>query len=162
MINIAGIIEESYTDGVGIRCTIFTQGCSHNCKGCQNPETHTFGTGKMLDNKAIMEYMKSNPLLDGITFSGGDPMDQAKDCAELAKQVKEETNLNVWCYTGYTIEQLTKPDQLEFLKYIDVLVDGPYMEEKRKLTEKFRGSTNQRIIDVQEYLKTGNIKIKDV
>jgi anaerobic ribonucleoside-triphosphate reductase activating protein len=158
MIRISGIIEESYTDGEGIRCTIFTQGCAHNCYKCQNPETHEFGIGPFLDNNKILDYLKSNPLLNGVTFSGGDPMYQASECKELAYRIKHETSLNIWCYTGFTFEEVLKSESmLEFLKYIDILVDGLYVDAERCLACRFKGSRNQRIIDVKESLKTGEV-----
>lgn len=158
MINVAGVIKESYTDGEGIRCVIFVQGCKHDCVGCQNPETHEFGTGIDLDNDKIIEYLKSNPLLEGVTFSGGDPMYQPLDCMELAKRIKDETGLSVWCYTGFTFDEVIKDkDRLEFLKYIDVLVDGPFILGKRNISLQFRGSSNQRLIDVKESLEQNKI-----
>ena len=158
MIKVAGIVEESFTDGEGIRCAIFTQGCAHNCFKCQNPETHDFNSGSELDIEKLMSDIKSNLLLDGVTFSGGDPMYQASECKKLAKRIKEETDLNIWCYTGFKYEEtLENREMREFLNYIDILVDGEYEDDKRSLGCRFRGSTNQRFIDVQNSLKTGAI-----
>lgn len=153
ILRIAGIVKESYTDGPGIRCTVFTQGCRHNCFKCHNPETHDFNNGFLLDNQALLGYLKSNTLLSGVTFSGGDPMYQPKACEELARLIKDETNLNIWCYSGFTFEQiLENKSMVNFLRYIDILVDGPYIDSQRQLSLRFRGSTNQRIVDVQRSL----------
>jgi anaerobic ribonucleoside-triphosphate reductase activating protein len=149
-IRLAGITEESVVDGEGIRFTVFTQGCPHRCAGCHNPQTHDFDAGSDYAVDGLFEKIKKNPLLDGITFSGGEPFAQASGCRELAKKVKD-AGLNVWCYTGYTLEQLKEKavsdaDVENFLSEIDVLVDGPFIESQRDLLLPFRGSKNQRII----------------
>ena len=162
-IRVAGIIPESYTDGTGIRYTIFVQGCKHGCYNCQNKETWDFNSGTEIDIDKLMEQIEDNPLLDGITFSGGDPMYQPEQCKELAKLIKKKTNLNIWCYTGFDFEELLDNDkQRDFLNYIDVLVDGAYKEELRSLELRFRGSSNQRIIDVNESLNSGEIVLLDI
>lgn len=151
-LRVAGIIEESIVDGPGIRLVVFTQGCKHNCIGCHNPETHSFTGGKLIDIDSIVHMVKSNPLLDGITLSGGEPFEQVKECAILAKKVKE-LGLSVVTYTGYTFEEILKDRNLrELLKYTDILIDGKFDIRKKSLILKFRGSTNQRIIDVKKYL----------
>lgn len=154
-IKLAGIVEESFTDGSGIRFSIFTQGCKHHCKNCHNPETWSFDSGTEVDIQKIYDSILENPMLDGVTFTGGDPMYQAKACTALAKMIKDNTSLNIWCYTGFRYEELMyHPDMYEFMQYIDVLVDGEYKEEQRCLAEKFRGSKNQRIIDVKKSIET--------
>ena len=159
-IRLAGIVDESFTDGTGIRYTIFTQGCNHACYNCQNPETWNFNKGELYDINDIIADIKSNPMLDGVTLSGGDPMYRTVEVLDLVKRIKEETKLNIWLYTGFTYEEcLEDPDKLEILKHIDVLVDGMYDEHMRSLYLRFRGSSNQRIIDVQESLKKHKIKI---
>lgn len=151
-IRIAGIIEESIVDGPGIRMVIFTQGCKHNCKGCHNPETHSFQAGSLVDIEDLIKMVKSNPLLDGITLSGGEPFEQAKECSVLAKEVKK-LGLSVVTYTGYTFEEILKVENFrELLAVTDILIDGKFQMENRSLMLKFRGSTNQRIIDVKKYL----------
>lgn len=151
-LRVAGIIEESIVDGPGIRLVVFTQGCKHNCIGCHNPETHSFTGGKLIDIDSIVHMVKSNPLLDGITLSGGEPFEQVKECAILAKKVKE-LGLSVVTYTGYTFEEILKDRNLrELLIYTDILIDGKFDIRKKSLILKFRGSTNQRIIDVKKYL----------
>ena len=126
-------------DGPGIRLTVFTQGCHHNCPGCQNPQTHDFEGGHFIEREAIITMIKDNPLLDGVTFSGGDPMDQAAALIPLAREIKER-GLNLVIFTGYTYEQLMK-----------------LTPEK-----KFRGSWNQRIIDVQKSLVEGHVVIHQI
>lgn len=157
-IRLAGIVDESFTDGVGIRYTLFTQGCKHKCHNCQNPETWDFNGGQLFDIDRLIEDIKENPLLDGITLSGGDPMYQTQEILELIQKIKSNTSLTVWIYTGFLYEQcIVDKDKLEVLKYTDVLVDGEYDEAKRSLQLKFRGSSNQRIIDVQKSLESGSI-----
>lgn len=157
-IRLAGIIDESYTDGVGIRCTIFTQGCSHKCHNCHNPETWDFNGGHLYDIDKLVDSIKANPILDGVTISGGDPMYRTAEVLNLIQKIKNRTNLNIWLYTGFTYEEcLSNTDKLEILKQIDVLVDGAYDECLRTLSLRFRGSSNQRIIDVQNSLKTGKV-----
>lgn len=146
------IQKDSIVDGKGIRSVIWTQGCIHNCLGCHNPETHSFTEGYLIDVELIKEQIRKIDGQDGITFSGGDPMEQAEACCEIAKYCKE-LGMNVWCYTGYTWESLLKkakhfPKIKEFLQYIDVLVDGKFELSKKSYDVSFRGSKNQRLIDV--------------
>lgn len=159
-IRIAGIIEESITDGPGYRYTIFTQGCKHNCKGCHNPETWNFNGGKTIEVDRLYNNILKDPLLEGITFSGGDPMYQPLECMELASLVKLHGGLTIWCYTGFTYEEvLEDSDKRRFLEYIDVLVDGPFVESEKSLDLTFKGSRNQRIIDVKKSLTSGEVVI---
>lgn len=149
-LRISGIVEESIVDGPGIRLTVFTQGCSHNCAGCHNPQTHDYNGGVETQIDDILEMIKQNPLLDGITISGGEPFDQGKSCAYLAKKVKE-MGLGVVVYTGYDYEYLLKKEKYrELLFQADILVDGEFDIKKMDLTLPFRGSTNQRIIDLNK------------
>ena len=155
------IMGDSIVDGEGIRAVIWTQGCSHKCPGCQNPQTHSFDDGFLLDIKEVKEQIDALDGQDGITFSGGDPLYQVEECLELAKYIKSK-KMNIWCYTGFTYETLlslskNNPKIIEFLKTIDVLVDGPFILEKKSLDCPFRGSTNQRIIDTKESLKQKKI-----
>lgn len=153
-IRLAGLVNDSIVDGTGLRLTIFTQGCPHHCVGCHNPQSHPFDAGENRDTDEILDMVRDNFLLDGITLSGGEPFCQAKACTEIAKAVRAD-GLNVWCYTGYTYEQLLSgpSEWTTLLKNIDVLVDGPFILEKRTLEGKFRGSSNQRLIDVQKSLQ---------
>ncbi len=159
IIRIAGIENDSIVDGPGFRLAVFTQGCPHHCPGCHNPETHPFDGGKEVDTDKIIRMMEDNPLLDGITLSGGDPFCQSKACAELSKAAKA-MGLNVWAYSGWTFEELlkmseTNGDIMEFLKNTDVLIDGPFILAQRTLELRFRGSKNQRQIDVKKSLAEG-------
>ncbi len=152
------ILTDSIVDGEGLRSVIWTQGCSHNCKGCHNPETHDFNKGVLKDVEFVKEKIKNLNLQDGITLSGGDPFFQIKPCLEIAKFAKKQ-GLNVWAYTGFTFEDLLKnKDAVELLKQIDVLVDGKFELEKKSLNLKFRGSSNQRIINVAKSLKDGKVR----
>ena len=153
-IRLASAIQpDSIVDGEGIRTVIWTQGCSHNCKGCHNPATHDFKGGFETTTEEICKELKTLEGQDGITFSGGDPLFQVEACTEIAKCAKE-LGLDVWCYTGFTFEELmTKKKNIEFLKYVDVLVDGKFILSERSLNVDFRGSRNQRILDIPKSLE---------
>ena len=160
-IRIAGVVNDSIVDGPGLRFSVFTQGCSHHCPGCHNPETHDPQGGHDEDTDALIAKMKKNPLLSGITRTGGDPLEQSAPCLELAKAA-HAAGLNVWAYTGYTWEQLLSrddPDQMALLREVDVLVDGPFIQAERSLELDYRGSRNQRLIDVPATLRTGEVVI---
>lgn len=147
------IQKDSVVDGPGIRTVIWTQGCPHHCPFCHNPETHSFEGGTIVPVQDIIEEIKSLELQDGITFSGGDPMMQPLACLKIAKKCKE-LGYNIWCYTGFLFEELlNKPDCLEFLNYVDVLVDGKFDNNLKSYSAKYRGSKNQRIINVKSSLK---------
>ena len=155
------IQRDSIVDGEGIRSVIWTQGCIHNCPGCHNPETHSFQGGIIVDVEILKVKIKELEGQDGITFSGGDPMEQAEACGELAKYC-QSLGLNVWCYTGYKFEDLLKKSQYikairDFFDNIDVLVDGKFILAEKSYDAIFRGSKNQRIIDVKESLKNNKV-----
>lgn len=156
---------DSIVDGEGIRAIVWTQGCSHNCEGCHNQETHSFDGGFIKNIDDLKKEIANLKNHDGITFSGGDPMFQVRPILELAKYAKE-LGLNTWCYTGFTFEQLltmTKRNKslLELLNNIDVLVDGRFVLSEKSMDILFRGSKNQRIIDVKKSLKQNKaIEIK--
>lgn len=157
----ADLQKDSIVDGDGIRTVIWTQGCPHNCFGCHNPSTHDFNDGALFDIEEIKEKINDLVFQDGITFSGGDPMCQVDACLEIAKYAKTK-GLNIWCYTGYTFEQLLeigkkKKNYIEFLENIDVLVDGKFMIEFKSLDCKYRGSTNQRLVDVKKSLSSSSV-----
>ena len=156
---ISGLVKESLVDGIGIRTTIFISGCRHYCKGCQNPETHNFKRGIEFDEALqweIIDDIKNNPLIQGITLSGGDPMFSAKELVEFVKLAKDELDdINIWCYTGFTYEMIISGndlDMIELLKMCNVVVDGKFIEEQKDITLSFKGSKNQRVIDVKESL----------
>lgn len=154
-LRLAGLEEESIVDGPGIRLTVFTQGCPHQCKGCHNPETHDFNGGKFYPLTHILSLYDGNPLLQGITFSGGEPFAQAGVLSHLAKAIHDRGG-DVVTYTGYTFEDLLQTierntqiasDWKSLLDQTDLLIDGPYIEELRDLELTFRGSSNQRLLD---------------
>ena len=156
MLELSGIVGDSIVDGPGIRTTVFAQGCPHHCEGCHNPETWEFGCGTKVPVEGILETVMANPLCKGVTFSGGEPFAQPEGFAKLAKLLKER-GYEVASYTGYTFEQLLKGTkaQRELLESIDVLIDGPFLLRQRSLELCFRGSRNQRILDVPRSLAKG-------
>ena len=158
-IDMAGIAGDSIVDGPGIRTTYFAQGCPHHCEGCQNPETWDFGVGTPMETETLAGIARSNPLCRGVTFSGGEPFSQAEGFCELAGLLRAE-GYEIAAYTGYTFEHLrdhgTKAQQ-ELLSLLDVLVDGPFILSQRSLDLVFRGSANQRVIDVPKSLAAGEI-----
>ena len=156
MLDLAGIVSDSIVDGPGIRTTVFCQGCPHRCPGCHNPETWPFGCGTPMAVEAIFAIVKSNPLCRGVTFSGGEPFAQAEEFAELAVLLKA-AGYEVASYSGFTFEQLLSgtPAQKRLLETIDVLIDGPFLQAQRSLELSFRGSRNQRILDVPRSLAEG-------
>lgn len=158
----ADIQPDSILDGSGIRTVIWFQGCLHNCKGCQNPETHDMNGGIVVDVDELKMKLKNLKYQSGITLSGGDPFFQPKAALEIAKFAKS-VGLNVWAYTGFTYEALlSDKSRLDLLKNVDVLVDGKFMMDKKSLNCKFRGSTNQRLIDVKKSLEAGGVVLYDV
>ena len=148
LIRIAGLVPESFVDGDGIRYAIFMQGCLRRCEGCHNPETHALDGGRLIDTEEIIADIKKNSLLDGITLTGGEPLLQVDAANELARAAKS-FGLSVWCYTGFTFEALPL-DAAPLLENVDVLIDGAFVEALRDLNLQFRGSRNQRIIDVKK------------
>lgn len=158
-LRISGIVPESIVDGPGIRYTVFVQGCPHHCEGCHNPQTHDFEGGRVVSLDGILAEIKKNPLLSGVTFSGGEPFCQPDALAELGKEIKA-LNLNLVCYSGFTFEELWElgkknPAILELLTLTDILIDGKFVLAEKSLMLKFRGSRNQRILDVPASLEKG-------
>lgn len=154
---IADAISDSIVDGPGLRLTIFTQGCPHACPDCHNPETHDPGTGSERPLEELIALLDRRGLIEGLTLSGGEPFMQAGDCARLA-EAAQARGLNVWVYTGYRYEQLLAAGRADYdalLAATDVLVDGLYLEEQRDYTLSFRGSRNQRLIDLLKSRTTG-------
>ena len=142
-------------DGPGFRTSIYCAGCEHHCPGCHNPQSWNFGGGREVSDDYLLDIIKADKYAN-VTFTGGDPMFQAKGFTRLAKRIKEETGKNIWCYTGFLFENL-KGSQRDLLKYIDVLVDGPYIERLRDTDLLFRGSSNQRLIDVKASLTQNKV-----
>lgn len=161
--NMAGFYDESISNGLGWRAVLFVSGCPHNCPGCHNKAAQDYKYGEKFNKKEIIERIKANSILKGVTISGGEPLcpQNIAEVLDFIKEVKKEKpNFNVWCYTGYTIEQLeNRHDSItdECLSQINVLVDGRFIEQKKNPTLKFRGSENQRIIDVANTLKENKV-----
>lgn len=154
MLRIAGIELDSIVDGPGIRAVVFCQGCLRNCRGCHNPETWDINGGTEMCVEEVEKAIKSNPLCKGVTYSGGEPFLQAKELCELTRKL---SGYEIAVYSGFTFDELLRgtAEQWELLSLIDVLIDGPYEESKRTLELSFRGSGNQRILNVPESLKAG-------
>ncbi|MGL5958190.1 MAG: anaerobic ribonucleoside-triphosphate reductase activating protein [Phocaeicola sp.] len=154
MLNYLAIYPETIADGDGIRYAIYLAGCSHCCKGCHNPLSWNPQAGKQLTAEkidAIIEEINSNPLLDGVTFSGGDPLFNPTAFRKLSKRIKEATQKSIWCYTGYTFEQIKKEKLLtEAIEFVDIVVDGQFKADLYSPTLRFRGSSNQNIIHLRE------------
>ena len=162
---IAGLVQDSIVDGPGFRFTVFTQGCPHNCQGCHNPDTHDPDGGREMTVKQVIDAMLSNPMTDGLTLSGGDPFVQAADCAEIAKAA-HKNDLNVWTYTGWTYEKLRSLSERDegikaLLNETDVLVDGPFILSQKSYDVPWRGSKNQRLIDMKATRESGKIVEKE-
>lgn len=143
-------------DGPGFRTSIYCAGCNHQCPGCHNPQSWSFDGGREMTTEEIMKIIVADPYAN-VTFSGGDPMYQATGFLELAREIHKRTNKDIWCYTGFTFESLINPEQRELLEQIDVLVDGPFIDRLRDTDLLFRGSSNQRLIDVQSSLYEGRV-----
>lgn len=158
-LNVAGIVRESIVDGPGIRYVVFVQGCPHRCPGCHNPQSLSFAGGTVMDVGEIFAQFQQNPILKGITFSGGEPFCQPKPLAHLAELV-HSTGKTVTAYSGYTYEALSDlpdPAVKELLARIDLLVDGPFIQLARNLELPFRGSENQRLIDMKKTRAAGKV-----
>lgn len=156
---IANVISDSIVDGPGLRLTVFTQGCPHRCPGCHNPDTHDPAGGREAGVEELAALMDQNPLLQGLTLSGGEPFSQAEPCAALARRAREK-GLDVWVYTGYTYEELAaggREDWTALLAAADVLVDGPFIEAEKSYAALFRGSANQRLIDLRATERAGRV-----
>jgi len=160
---IAGMIQDSIVDGPGLRFVVFTQGCDKDCEGCHNPAAKDPAGGTEVSTESIISEMNKNPLTDGLTLSGGEPLLQAGECVKLAVAAREK-GLNVWVYSGFTYEELTEMANTdlavaELLRLTDTLVDGQFKIAERTLQLRWRGSRNQRVIDVPESLASGNVVV---
>ncbi len=157
-----GYEPNSYVDGPGVRLAVFFQGCMHHCAGCHNKGSWPMYGGEKTDTEVFKKMMVSDPLLSGITLSGGEPFLQPRAALELAQFAKSR-GLSVWCYTGYAFEQILEweDNRREMLQYIDVLVDGPFEQDKMSLELRWKGSANQRVIDVAKSLEKGEVVLYD-
>lgn len=158
-LRLAGVIRESIVDGPGIRFVVFAQGCPHQCIGCHNPQSWPFDGGFIAQPRQIIEEMLKNPLVKGLTISGGEPFCQSAAMAQLA-QAARQNGFDVITYTGFTFEKLleqvkTDPAVLELLCYTDILIDGPFIQDLKSYELRFKGSSNQRMIDVKPSLEQG-------
>jgi anaerobic ribonucleoside-triphosphate reductase activating protein len=161
-ISILEIVEDTTVDGPGFRTSVYSSGCPHHCPGCHNPQSWNIDNGHTVEIEDILKVILDDPFAD-VTFSGGDPMFQPQGFTALAKAIKERSAKNIWCYTGYLFEDLLRnPSQRELLEYIDVLVDGRFIEALKDEELRFRGSSNQRIIDVQSSLEKGETVVMDI
>ncbi|MBR5152610.1 MAG: anaerobic ribonucleoside-triphosphate reductase activating protein [Clostridia bacterium] len=165
-LRISGTVPESIVDGPGIRYTVFVQGCPHHCEGCHNPQTHDFDGGKEIEQERILNEIKKNPLLSGVTFSGGEPFCQPEALAELGEEIKK-MGLNLVCYSGFTFEELYAMAEKDagvhsLLSLTDILIDGKFVLAEKSLMLKFRGSKNQRILDLPASLKAGKAMIMEL
>ncbi len=157
MLSVLNIIEDTMVDGPGFRTSIYAAGCVNQCKGCHNPQSWDINNGRMMTTEQIMKIIMQDPFAN-VSFSGGDPMYQAEGFTELAQAIRSQSSKTIWCWTGYTFEMLVRmPKQRKLLELIDVLVDGPYVESQRDTDLLFRGSRNQRLIDVHKSLKSGKV-----
>lgn len=162
MVNIVGINFESIVDGDGVRITVFFSGCKHNCEGCHNPSSHRFDVGKEFTEELqeeIICYAKSTPFISGITLSGGDPMFSAAQITPFVQKVRTEApDLNIWVYSGFTYEEIiADKERAKLLSLCDVLVDGRFVIDQRDPTLSYKGSRNQRIIDISKTKSSGSI-----
>ncbi len=165
--NVAGINFESIADGAGVRVVVFVSGCEHDCKGCHNPTSHSFSVGRPFTENLqdeIINYIRKTPFISGLTLSGGDPMYSAPDLIPFVKRLKRELpNISVWIYSGFTYEEILEHGDMNMLlRLCDVLVDGPFILEQRDITLAYRGSTNQRLIDIQKSIAAHNTVIYEV
>lgn len=156
MLRLNNIIKYTVVDGHGVRLSIYTQGCPHNCPGCHNPQTHDAESGQLVDLKGIMTVIENTPYISGVTVTGGEPLMQYEAVTELCRLVKERTDLNITIYTGYQYEEVAEKFPL-ILEHADFVVDGPYLREQKSYDLYFVGSSNQRYIDVKKTKDAGNV-----
>ena len=161
-VRISGIVGASITDGPGFRYAIFVQGCSHHCPGCHNPHTHDPNGGELRDTAELIEAMGKDPMISGVTLSGGEPFEQAEALLPIARAAKEK-GMELAAYSGYLYEDLLADNgaRRALLELCDVLIDGPYIDAKRNLDIRFKGSENQRIIDVPASMAAGAVILKE-
>lgn len=156
-LRIAGAVSESIVDGPGIRYTIFTQGCPFHCRGCHNPQAQPLRGGADVSLRSLYNEIHANPLITGVTFSGGEPFIQCRSLAVLAQVLRDE-GMSLWAYSGYTYDKLVNDDiRHSLLELLDVVVDGPFVQSKTSMDLDFRGSSNQRLIDVQKSLQQDQV-----
>ncbi len=152
------IVEGTTVDGPGLRTSIYVAGCRHQCEGCHNPQSWDFNAGREISIDELLGIVEKNNF--NVTLSGGDPLYVADEAAELCRRIKDELHKNIWCYTGFVWENIVhKPEYRPLLETIDVLVDGPFVLARRDISLCFRGSGNQRIIDVRKSLAQDEVVV---
>ena len=156
-LSILEIIEDTTVDGPGFRTSVYAAGCPNACPGCHNPQSWNIENGRLMATEEILDIILADPFAD-VTFTGGDPMFQPMEFAELAKAIREHCDKNIWCYTGFLFENILRNDaQRTLLELVDVLVDGPFVQSLRDESLLFRGSSNQRLIDVKRSMEEGRV-----
>ena len=156
-LSILEIIEDTTVDGPGFRTSVYAAGCPNACPGCHNPQSWNIENGRLMATQEILDIILADPFAD-VTFTGGDPMFQPMEFAELAKAIREHCDKNIWCYTGFLFENILRNDaQRTLLELVDVLVDGPFVQSLRDESLLFRGSSNQRLIDVKRSMEEGRV-----
>ena len=161
-LQVAGFLDNSLTNGEGLRSVVFVSGCYHKCIGCHNESMQDFNYGEKILIEEVFQRVKSNiPVIKGVTFSGGEPLEQAHALSKLASDIKK-LGLNIWCYTGFTFEEIinnisNNKQWMQLLNEIDILVDGKFEESKKDSRLKYKGSSNQRIIDVKRSLEKSKV-----
>lgn len=156
-LSILEIIEDTTVDGPGFRTSVYAAGCPNACPGCHNPQSWDIANGRLRTTQEILDIILADPFAD-VTFTGGDPMFQPIEFAELAKAIREHCDKNIWCYTGFLFENILRNDaQRTLLELVDVLVDGPFVQSLRDESLLFRGSSNQRLIDVKRSMEEGTV-----
>lgn len=161
MLSILEIIEDTTVDGPGFRTSVYAAGCPNACPGCHNPQSWDIANGRLMTTEEILDVILADPFAD-VTFTGGDPMFQPLEFAGLAKAIREHSNKNIWCYTGFLYENILKNnEQRALLELVDVLVDGPFVQSLRDESLLFRGSSNQRLIDVRRSMEEGAVVLYD-
>lgn len=156
-LSILEIIEDTTVDGPGFRTSVYAAGCPNACPGCHNPQSWNIENGRLMATEEILDIILADPFAD-VTFTGGDPMFQPIEFAELAKAIREHCDKNIWCYTGFLFENILRNDaQRTLLELVDVLVDGPFVQSLRDESLLFRGSSNQRLIDVKRSIEEGRV-----
>lgn len=163
--NYGQIRRYDISNGIGIRTSLFVTGCKHKCKNCFNEEYQDFKAGNNWDEEAeekLIKYLE-DPNVDGLSLLGGEPMEHPEELKEILQRIKKRVQKPIWIYSGFTYEEILKnKERLALLEETDVLVDGPFIEDKKDLRLKFRGSSNQRIIDVKKSLESGQVVILDI
>lgn len=160
-LSLLDIVEDTVVDGPGFRTTVYAAGCKHHCPGCHNPQSWARTNGRVVSVAEVARQLLADPFAN-ITFSGGDPLEQAEAFTALARQIREHSKKTIWCYTGYRFEEVCRSRRLaQILPYIDVLVDGRFVQHLQEPALLFRGSSNQRLVDVAASLEAGKTVIFD-